>query len=131
MKVYVAASSLNWGLARGMMKHVIAAGHEITYDWTQDVEKFGGDDPRKVPHEVMLRAATNDRQGVIDCDLFILMWSDLCFGAIVETGMALALHKQVWIIGDSEEIRFNVFWYLPEVRFVYGWEIVQELEHAA
>ena len=135
MKVYVAASSQHATQAARFMREIRQAGHEITYDWTVDVLKFGAGDPKEVPEDVMRKAAENDRRGVRECHLFILLWSPMAYGALMELGMAMERRKRIWIIGESEpgpgSVRFSVFWLLPDIQFEikYGWEAIQELEH--
>lgn len=138
MKIYVAASSSkSLNRAEELIRSIRRMPqHSITYDWTKDVRKFGVGDPKLIPEAQLIKAATNDRQGVRDCDLFILIWHPEVFGAVMELGMAMEQAKPIWIIGETERglahsIRFSVFYFLPDCKaeFKYPFEVIQELEH--
>ena len=92
MKIYVASEAENRDEAKDAMRLLFLHRHQITRDWTTC---YG----RNVEN------AEGDLQGVTDCDVFIgLFTKDLPYrGALVELGAALALKKQVFIIGPYLE----------------------------
>lgn len=130
MRIYVAASRYDVGLAEELIGIIQSErmDHTITHDWTASVRAA----EQKTAQD-MQDAGVNDRQGVRDCELFILLWSDRLLGGLVELGMALDQGKKVWIHDPKVEVQPHVFFCLPDapVRIINaGWEIVQELEHA-
>lgn len=89
-------------------------GYEISFDWALE---------RKIPepyienlHET-LNLANNAKRGAMDADVFILVWDERLYGALIELGMFLATSttkkpKQVFILGEKE--RICVFELMPE-----------------
>lgn len=131
MKIYIAARTSAISRVRELIQIAESGRHQITHDWTQKVEAQGGRAERgQYPPEYFRQVAEDDARGVKDCDLLILLWEDNMLGALIETGMAMALGKDIWIVTtDDEAIRFSVFWSLPGVRFIYPFEVGQELTH--
>jgi len=105
MKFYVAGKFEDKERVRLAQRCIVAAGHEITHDWTM-AQSVGG------------RAeAIDDMEGVRDADalLFVNVDPDLLYAAsLVEVGMALALDKPVYFINTTHMAR-NVFYHLPGV----------------
>ena len=60
-------------------------GHELTFDWTLEKNLK----PYHENREDSAVAAQKMRQGCLDADIFILVWDDSLYGALVELGMAL------------------------------------------
>lgn len=113
MKIYFASSASNWKQVRYYIELAKNLGNEITFDWTHMVENEPMDGDRQKAYE---SAAHNDRIGVYDCDLLINIWTQNQCGAHLETGGAIWLGKPVWIAAkNTDEIRFSVFWELPQV----------------
>lgn len=133
MKLYIASATANWPAVRHLQATAIRNGHEITMDWTKMVEEWNRDEnrdnPEDTPPEVLTKAAIDDLNGVKDCELFVILCWEKMMGALVEFGMACGLDKPCWVV-NHEVIRYNVFWALPNVRFLAGWEAVQEIEHS-
>lgn len=133
MKLYIASATVNWPAVRHLQTVAKKNGHEITMDWTVMVEEWNRaenrDNPDDTPPEVLTQAAIGDMRGVQECELLALICHEKMMGALVEFGMASALLKPCWVI-NHEVVRFNIFWALPNVRFLAGWEAVQELEHS-
>ncbi len=105
MKFYVAGKFEDKERVRLAQRCIVAAGHEITHDWTM-AQAVGG------------RAeAIDDMEGVKDADalLFVNVDPGLLYAAsLVEVGMALALDKPVYFINAKHMAR-NVFYHLPGV----------------
>ncbi|GAG39012.1 unnamed protein product, partial [marine sediment metagenome] len=94
MKYYVAAHQKDKATARKVQKMLIAGGHEITADWTELAEE--GD------NEFLRDVVLECEEGVRGCDyLVLLMWKNFPYrGAWVELGIAIALKKQIFLIGE-------------------------------
>jgi hypothetical protein len=116
MKFYFASASANWTLVRNWIEGAKGLGHEVTMDWTLMVEEFGRGNPEVNSQSMLSGAAVMDRQGVRDCDTFVLIWDDEVCGALLETGMALELEKPVWLVHvNPRAIRYCIFWEMPNV----------------
>lgn len=92
MKVYVATKWEERAYAQEVMRELIAAGHTISYDWTE-VE------------QISQTQADLDMGGVVDADaLLFLAERDLAYkGALAELGGALALGKRVLLLGHGAD----------------------------
>lgn len=99
MMVYVATKAENYPVARAFMFALRGSGHQISHDWTTQVEALGAGP--KGPN-VRRRCAEEDLQGVRECDLFVLIMYKGMVGALIEYGAALALGKPVFIVVDVE-----------------------------
>lgn len=93
MRIYVASkySPATIARVREVYAQLIAAGHQITYDWTTD------DTEGAVQ-------AINDLHGVLGADVFVLVAEDhdvVYCGAVAELGMALASGLPVYVLGDA------------------------------
>lgn len=86
MKIYIASKFENWPNVRKLRDALIAAGHEITHDWTNTL---GYDD---AAHAAEI--AEQERSGVLAADLVIVMLPG-GFGTHTEMGMALAAGKRI------------------------------------
>lgn len=112
-RIYVATSTKNVELARELKQAIRSLpGREVTHDWTGtdhifDTSLDEGDDAfaKKI-------AAINDLRGVRTADLLIYLGHDLCFGANIELGAALAYGIEVWVVGP---VRGSVFFELDQV----------------
>lgn len=110
MHLYVATKAENYVEARRVMEMLKLDGHEITHDWTQQVQELG---PGSVnaSQEVMRACAMRDLAGVASCDAFVLIpYNGLC-GALIEWGAALAQGKTCYVIGalTSDDWRYTIF----------------------
>lgn len=107
MRIYVAAKWEEKEKARQVMDMLEAAGHTITYDWTQcsvcDREQ-----------------AERDRDGVLTADAFVGIFErDLAYcGALVELGMALGRGIPCFLIGNAIDVERGkcIFTQLPNIR---------------
>jgi hypothetical protein len=112
MRVYVAGRRSDKSLVRGVQEILIAAGHEITFDWTGPNGERR-DDWSDVPDRAR-ELSTRERHAVRSADMLVLVGSEPHggLGCFIETGMALALGIPVLVVGL---VRESVFWYLPIV----------------
>lgn len=106
--IYIAAPWAKKELAGNVRDKVVAAGIEVTSRWID----FPGDshDPM-----VLREEAYNDWDDVLTADGFLLLnlqkRGEETSGKAVETGIALAVGKPVFMVGD----RSNIFQYCDEV----------------
>lgn len=109
MRVYVAASLRDVGLARAVIAEVRSRGHEVTYDWT-DTEDFGADwdDGRRA------RVAREEVVGASLADHLIFLTPG-GRGAHVELGAALSSGARVLLVG---EFKFSLHYYHPAVTWL-------------
>jgi hypothetical protein len=107
MKIYVAARSQEAG--RALRDRLISLGHTVTSSWL-DASDYGTDAAR-TPGNRRLNALACDAD-VVACDALVMIAGDgLKGGRHVELGMALALGKCVYVLGEPE----NVFHWHPGV----------------
>jgi len=135
VRVYVGGKWQEKPQVRKVQAALVEAGHEITFDWTQDnlgqVEK-GGDawvqiyslwyDPIRLGMQ-----AYDDLHGVQTCDAIVIcaMNPHKYSGTLCEMGIALGLGHHVYIIGQC--LDSNIFTWLPWVHVV---ENVEEVINA-
>lgn len=103
MKFYVAGKYEDKERVRRAQRCVVAAGHEVTHDWTN------------APAEGGRKEAVEDMEGVVAADalLFVNVDPDLRYaGSLVEMGIAVALEKKVYFLNRAHMER-NVFYHLP------------------
>lgn len=107
MKIYLAAASKEIDRAKHVMKSLRASGHTITHDWTVEVEKYKDTIPS---NEILTECAEADFQGVFLADSLVLLSPEIqniTVGAWVELGMAIALHKRIFISGKADKCIFS------------------------
>jgi nucleoside 2-deoxyribosyltransferase len=125
VKVYVAGHLTDSASVADAQRAVLAAGHEVTHDWSQDLE-FTTDYASRP--EQSRQIAEADLRGVMLADAVIVIASspEPGRGLFVELGAALAraemgLLRHVVAVGTI--VHESVFYYHPRVRRV---ETVQE-----
>ena len=112
LKVYVAGS------VRERMERAVpaivqlrAAGVEITFDWTTDLDTNANEasSDAEVPDDVRLRAASDDMDGVQRADYVLFLAPDErgASGAWTEFGIALASKVPIVVVGQKG--RRNIF----------------------
>lgn len=113
MRIYVASKFEEGPFVKKVMESLESIGHTITHDWTgeSDVGKEG--DERK---QFLMKCATQDLEGVLSCDLLLLLNHPHGKGMFTELGMALATRKPVIIVKPN--LATNIFFNLPECRSV-------------
>ncbi len=94
MKFYVSGKWEERGKVHDFIKKLEEKGHTVTVDWTGQ----SPEDP-----EYPRGYSCKDIQGIVDCDAFIGVYINPYNyrGAMVELGAALALGKQVALIGHA------------------------------
>ena len=110
-KVYVAGSRHELEGVRQVQQLMIDHGYEITFDWTGEEGEL-----RETWEEVSYRAADlagRELEAIELADTFVLVVTKgRGRGCYVELGMAIALEKQVFIIGPYDD---SVFFYSENV----------------
>jgi nucleoside 2-deoxyribosyltransferase len=99
VKIYVAGASIAWQEARAVMDRIRGHGHEITYDWTKNVEEYGCnvDDP-----ELRIKLVDADVKGVRKADMLVLLTQHQSIGKWIEFGVAVAMSKPVMFLGEEQ-----------------------------
>jgi len=131
LKYYVAAKFEDRARAKQVIDALIAAGHTVTYDWTQCIQ-------------CSVEQAQLDKDGVMAADalVFLAGWKirDLPYlGALVEFGIAVARGIPIYLLGDSIDLRIPkhgpptgcIFTVLPEVIHTTVEEFLKGLEGLA
>ncbi|HVQ60395.1 MAG TPA: hypothetical protein VMS60_15955 [Solirubrobacterales bacterium] len=120
MKIYVGATFSRYLEARSVIDALVAAGHDVTHDWTRTAA-FGADghplpdsgDGYELPAEEQAAHALDDLAAVKGADLLLILAEQASCGWPVEVGAALAWGKaEVWLVAP---FRPTVFWCLPQV----------------
>jgi nucleoside 2-deoxyribosyltransferase len=110
MKFYIASGLLNKDNVKLVATNLKSCGFIHTYDWTQN-ERADSIDKLKTIGEA-------ERIGVMDADFLIVLLPG-GKGTHVELGMALALHKRVYLYSPNEDIKdfssTSTFYYLEEI----------------
>lgn len=104
MKYYVASKYENKEDVREVMYAIVEHGHSITEDWTHSTETDGE------------KVALADKKGVEECDVFVGLFNINANykGAYIEFGMAIALGKEIVIIGEHADR--STFIHLPGIK---------------
>lgn len=125
MKYYVAGRVKKGpGEIRAIIDDLRQQGHEVTFDWTEEPSYK----PYSQNENEARLAADRMLEGVRQCDVFILLWDDSLYGALIELGAALAYsrsykRKQVYILGDKQ--RESIFETLTNVTVVQNFKDTQ------
>lgn len=126
MKIYVAAASKELERAKNVMCKLRGFGHTITHDWTVEVEKYKNEIPSD---DILTQCAENDYQGVFSATALVLLSPEIqniTIGAWTELGVALALHKTIFISGNADKCIFS---YMGDVhKFDNDEELLFELQ---
>lgn len=110
MNIYVAGK--NPQTAQAMMNMLEVRGHDITFDWTVIESK-----------EAAIHYSMCMREGVEECDYLVLDGlQEGMLGAYIETGMAIALNKQVIVFDIYPEVKSSIFWNLENVTVVNSFD---------
>lgn len=116
MNFYVASPWRSSQVAVTVMDILETLGHKITVDWTQH-EEIHKPPTTLQDKDTLERYGQEDLLGVKSCDCYVgifLSPESSTKGALVELGIALALNRQVFIIGAG--ISDCIFYYLPGIR---------------
>ena len=120
-KLYVAANyEHDRGLAAIFAKHFESIGYKITRRWWSEEED-----------ESKEESALGDVQGVIDADavVVIMLQTRGWKGTWCEIGMAIALGKPVYFVGDAGDS--CIFRAHPLCQSYYASELHKEMKEAA
>jgi hypothetical protein len=96
MRIYVAGSTAQIEMVRGIQDELIGLGHRVTYDWTNFVMQHGDAHKDDVPMYVQRDGAEQDLSGVQGAHGVIAYVTPECIGTLIEIGMAL--HKQIPVL---------------------------------
>lgn len=118
MKFYVASKFNNYRKVQQAVDELLNRGFEITFHWAGNDNEFDEDGELiKTMKELTPREATDfaylDLQGAMEADAVLLLYVDEMRGAFIETGAALAMGHQVYVVGDPAP---TIFWHLPNVK---------------
>ena len=129
MKFYIGSGLKNCDLVHYYAKILEENGWQHTYDWTKNIN----DD---VTREDLERYAKSEQRGIIDSDVVIILLP-AGRGTHIELGMALALHKTIFLCAVREEFGIEntvSFYELPDIVKLVGnadeniKEIVKQME---
>jgi len=121
VKIYVAGPIADIENVQAVQSAVVAAGHELTLDWTRGPDVAVIDDYGSVP-SVSAKLATEDLDAVLTAEAVLVVASEHDGrGMFVELGAALARSQRgdlpdVVVIGPIRHE--SVFYYHPAVRRV-------------
>ena len=121
MKIYVAGPLADIDRVQAVQSAVVAAGHELTLDWTRGPEVTLVQDYESLP-EVSAKLAADDLNAVLNAHaVLVVMSQHEGRGMFVELGAALTRASR----GDLEHLVLlgpiqheSVFYYHPAVRRV-------------
>lgn len=114
-RAYVASKTDNAQQVKEVMEMLDERDVEITFDWTAVVANFGGPGLKgQISDEDRRTAAYNDMEGVLQCDIFILLCYPGMCGALIEFGMA-AVSEEISIIVVGKPERDSVFFEMDNV----------------
>ena len=93
---YVASAFSNKEKVAAIVQMLRAMGHEVSHDWTQQEYAY-------TQHAAI--HAQEDREGVESCTHFIALFDEPLkpLNTYVELGIALGLHKHIFVIGDCDK----------------------------
>lgn len=102
MKFYIAAPFNQREEVKEIYDRIRNLGHQITTDWTN--HKYIK--PYNTNQQLSRKYAQEDLEGVLSCDVFVLLSDGESQGRNTELGMAIALHRvfgkpSIYIIGES------------------------------
>lgn len=116
MKIYVAGKTDDWQRVRTVQEMLKRLGHEITFDWTEVVQKVGPDAGLTADTDFRRECAEKGRVGTDEADLLVMLcYPGLC-GTLIEFGMAAGRRIPIVVIGEPE--RNSVFFALDHVIMV-------------
>lgn len=124
-RIYVAGKFEEVVAVRAAQQALIARGFDITHDWTN--ENSAGLKGEAL-ETFLAKCAEDDYDGVTFADAVLLLNHDRAFGAMVETGIAIARGIPVFVVGHK--IRDNIFFHLGSDFGVYLFDTVEEAVEA-
>ena len=119
VKIYVAGPLADVATVRAVQADVVAAGHELTLDWTEDAALPGNYGSQPDASGTLAQAEVN---AVMEADAVLVIASDHDGrGMFVELGAALARAEQrelVHVVVVGEIRHESVFYFHPAVQRV-------------
>ena len=106
---YVAAPFQHQDEARAVRALFEQNGIITTSNWIDFEDSLNRTD------EYMTRCAVTDKNDVSRADVLVVLNLTKSEGKSVETGIALAQHKPVIVVGNNRDETLNIFHWLPEV----------------
>lgn len=106
VKIYVASSLHNATRAREVMDLLESNGYRITYDWTPHGQVYSEEDCANI--------AILEEQGVLDCDVFLMVFPGRT-GSHIEFGLARSAGKHIILLQEEAETERKSFYYLPGI----------------
>lgn len=120
MNIYVAGKFEAKEEVRRVQNLLIDGGHTISSDWTQEsTEGLEGEALQAYLAECAVKAVN----GVLECDVMVLLTHELGKGMYTELGLAIAYGRVVYVVGRTR----NIFYNLPQD---YGIKIFGTVEAA-
>lgn len=116
MKFYIGSGMKNIELVNDYAKKLKEKGWIHTYNWAENIN---GDETI----EDLIEYSNLEQKGIIDADVVIILLP-AGRGTHIELGMALALHKKIFLCSVTEE-EFNIqntvnFYQLPSIIRLVG-----------
>ncbi len=123
MKVFVSGQITDIESVRRVQAQFIAAGHEITHDWTSNAggsEILSSREAKLENLEESKKRAANDIKGVIDSDVYVICTDnqEAGKGMYVELGVALGLYvkhgaPKIYLLGRMNHM--SIFYLHPAI----------------
>lgn len=121
MKIFVSGQLDDVQNVQSAYNALIKVGHSITHDWTESDVFLSSKEAKLANREEAGLRAKKDLNGVVECDVYILLSNNenVGKGMYVELGAALALKEttgkpDVYIVGKMNHI--SVFYLHPSVK---------------
>lgn len=94
MNLYVASAFCNKQATREAQARLRVAGHEITWDWTQeDASHLKFQSPEF--YSFLEQCGEKDRQGILAADAVVALMHEECRDTLTEIGIAIGAGKRV------------------------------------
>lgn len=113
MRVYVASSTANIDRVEQAYERLEELGHTITHKWTLQVRELGDAEDKDLTPQHQHQLAQGDFRGVKNAELVVVLGHPAVCGALIELGMAIALRKRAWVVGEFP--RVPVFFHMGQV----------------
>lgn len=115
MRVFVSAKFEQKTAVRDAYKKLRAAGHEITYDWTEETDFRA--EPGKLD-EYHAQCAEKDIEGVQEADVLVIFPHENGKGLYVELGIALGAAIPVVCVSRGADLPNCIFLKVEDVHHV-------------
>jgi hypothetical protein len=117
MKFYIASRTKAAPITRKLAQQLTQAGHSCSFDWVKEMIILDYENNRVKANEL----SQTIRQRITEADVFILLWDEALYGALIELGIFLgssskASPKKIYIVGKKD--RVCMFEMMPEFTIV-------------